>query len=62
VTTTIVSDKSAPLFGERHFRHAEGDLLADVGAELHRKIAHVVADWCADTGPSRLEWGTRPTT
>ncbi len=55
VTTTIVSDPSAPLFGERHFRHAEGDLLADVGAELHRKIALVVADWCTDAGASEPE-------
>ena len=36
VTTTIVSDPSAALFGE-HTSAMRRDLLADVGAELHRK-------------------------
>jgi hypothetical protein len=47
VTTSIVTDRSAPLFGERHFRPAAGDLLGDIASELHPKITQAVADWCA---------------
>ncbi len=51
VTTSIVSDRAAALLGERHFRPTVGDLLGDVAAELHPKIAELVAHWCA-TAPS----------
>jgi hypothetical protein len=48
VTTAIVTDQSAALLGERHFRPVGGDLLGDVSFDLHAQITKVVADWCAD--------------
>jgi hypothetical protein len=47
VTAAMVTDRSAALLGERHFRPVGGDLLGDVASELHAKITDVVVDWCA---------------
>jgi hypothetical protein len=45
VTRAVVSDRSAAILGERHFRPSDDEHLSDVAVELHRKIADVVADW-----------------
>jgi hypothetical protein len=47
VATAIVTDRSAPVFGERHYRPAPGDLLGDIASELHLKISGAVTEWCA---------------
>jgi hypothetical protein len=59
VTTTIVTDRSAPVFGERHYRPAPGDLLGDIASELHLKISGTVAEWCVDRPSEPKQEGER---
>jgi hypothetical protein len=55
VTRTTITDRSAALLGERHFRPVDSDLLGDIASDLHRKIIDLVAEW--STGPGRLPEG-----
>jgi hypothetical protein len=50
VTRATITDRSAALLGERHFRPVDSDLLGDIASDLHRKITDLVADWSTDPG------------
>ena len=53
VTRTTITDRSAALLGERHFRPVDSDLLGDIASDLHRKITDVVTDWSTEPGSPR---------
>jgi pimeloyl-ACP methyl ester carboxylesterase len=58
VSTRIATDRFASLFGERHFRPADDDVLADMAADLNENIAGMVADWCAGLVQTQQEGGS----
>ena len=50
VTRATITDRSAALLGERHFRPVDSDLLGDIASELHTKITDLVTAWSTDPG------------